>query len=311
MIEIIPNWHPVFVHFTIGLLLTAAGLFAASALLPQPAAALQAGVAARWNLWTGTAFAIATVVAGYRAYYTVAHDEAAHAAMLVHMKWAWAALVLFALAAGLAWRERHRARGAGPALAVLLAAGAGALLVTGYLGGENVFRHGLGVMRLPAADGPGHGHAHEAGHAHEHPADAAAEAPPGPMQLPESVRAAAAVVDAFHQALAAGDLDAAGRLLDPGLLVFEGGGTERSAQEYASHHMRSDAEFLHGASVELLSRSGGAGVGHAWVASESSIRSAGGAIASKETMVLRNTPAGWRIRHIHWSSRPLQGGHQD
>jgi uncharacterized membrane protein len=29
MIEIIPNWHPVFVHFTIGLLLTAGLLFLA------------------------------------------------------------------------------------------------------------------------------------------------------------------------------------------------------------------------------------------------------------------------------------------
>jgi ketosteroid isomerase-like protein len=27
-------------------------------------------------------------------------------------------------------------------------------------------------------------------------------------------------------------------------------------------------------------------------------------LLSTETMVLKNTPNGWRIVHIHWSSRP-------
>jgi uncharacterized membrane protein len=165
MIEIIPNWHPIFVHFTLGLLTTAAVLFLIAALTRSP----QATLVARWNLWIGTVFAVITVMAGFQAYYTVEHDAFSHAAMTIHLKWAWATLALFAIAAALAWRERRRIQGAGPVLSVVLLAAVIALLVTGYLGGENVYRHGLGVMRLPQAEGPGHGHSHGgSGHAHDH-----------------------------------------------------------------------------------------------------------------------------------------------
>ncbi|MBI2970219.1 MAG: nuclear transport factor 2 family protein [Gammaproteobacteria bacterium] len=316
MIQIIPNWHPVLVHFTIGLLVTAAGLFAAAALLRDRPIAERATLVARWNLVIGTAFATLTLAAGYRAYYTVAHDDPAHAAMLVHMKWAWIALVLFVIAAALAWRERARERGTGPILAMFLAAGTGALFVTGYLGAENVYRHGLGVMRLPAAEGPGHTHAHGGeekahGHSHETPAEPHAPA----TALPGAAAAPGAVVDAFHDALAGSDLDAARRLLDPQVQIFEGGNIERSAEEYAAHHMQSDAAFLKEAEVRLHSRGGGASGELAWIASESTIaprHGNDGGVVSTETMVLRNSPGGWRIVHIHWSSRPLEGpaGHR-
>jgi uncharacterized membrane protein len=175
MIEIIPNWHPIFVHFTLGLLTTAVALFAVGALAKSP----QATTVARWNLWIGTVFAVITLALGYQAYYTVAHDTFSHAAMTIHLKWAWTTLVLFAIAAALAWRERRRVQGAGLALEVVLLAGVSALLVTGYLGGENVYRHGLGVMRLPQAEGPGHSHGHGGGHAHDHGDNSSADdAPP-------------------------------------------------------------------------------------------------------------------------------------
>jgi uncharacterized membrane protein/ketosteroid isomerase-like protein len=306
MIEIVPNWHPVFVHFTLGLLLTAAALFAAGGLLAAPAA-VQATVAARWNLWIGSAFGVLALAAGYRAYYTVAHDAPSHAAMLIHLKWAWAGLLLFLAAAALAWRERRRDRGASAVLALLLAAGTAALLVTGYLGGENVYRHGLGVMRLPAAAGPGHDHSHDdGGHSHDGEATAASGSKQKTAKLPEAVAAPAAVIDEFAAALAGGDLDRARRLLDPQVKIFESGNVERSAEEYASHHLHSDSAFLKDARVSLLSRSGDAAGDLAWVATESAIEGvSGGGLLSTETMVLRNTQAGWRIAHIHWSSRPL------
>lgn len=75
MIEIIPNWHPLFVHFTIGLLLTSAMLSALGTAIAGSPFAPHATVTARWNLWIGTAFAVITVAAGYCAYYTIAHDE--------------------------------------------------------------------------------------------------------------------------------------------------------------------------------------------------------------------------------------------
>lgn len=321
MIEIIPNWHPLFVHFTLGLLLTSAALFALGGTISAGPFGPQATITARWTLWIGAGFAVVTVAAGYRAYYTVEHDDPAHAAMLIHLKWAWVALALFLAAAGLAWRERMRARGAGAVLATVIAAGTGALLVTGYLGAENVYRHGLGVMRLPVAEGPGHEHGHgarqgEPEHSHEHPRQESAPDREDTASLPNAAAEAAAAVDAFHAALANGDLDGARGFLEPDVRIFEGGGAEQSAEEYASHHMQSDAAFLKDAEVTLLSQSGDAAGGLAWIATESTIvqrgesRAAG--IVSTETMVLRESPAGWRILHIHWSSRPLAGeDHED
>lgn len=158
MIEIIPNMHPFLVHFTIGLLITSVALFFAGMALKAKVAGHRLTIAARWNLWIGTGFAFVTVAAGYQAYNTVAHDDLGHAAMILHLKWAWVALLLFVAAAGLAWRDRLRPAGAALPLALMLLLGAAALSVTGYLGAENVYRHGLGVMRLPQIESPDHDH---------------------------------------------------------------------------------------------------------------------------------------------------------
>jgi ketosteroid isomerase-like protein len=69
-----------------------------------------------------------------------------------------------------------------------------------------------------------------------------------------------------------------------------------------------DAKFLKAVNHRLLSRTGDAVGDLAWVASEASLSGdvSGKSVnvISTETMVLRKTPAGWRIVHIHWSSRP-------
>lgn len=167
MIEIIPNWHPIFVHFTLGLLLTSVALFIFGALMPEGLVGAQATTVACWNLWIGSIFTIVTVATGLIAYNSVVHDEAAHAAMNIHMRWAIGTMVLFAVAAILTWRFHNRMAGTGSLLALILIAGTGALLITGWLGAENVYRHGLGVMRLPHAEGPGYGHTHHVdGHNH-------------------------------------------------------------------------------------------------------------------------------------------------
>jgi uncharacterized membrane protein len=165
MIEIIPNWHPIFVHFTLGLLLTSVALFIFGTLVRERPVGAQATMVARWNLWIGSAFAVVTVAAGFIAYNSMPHDAEAHAAMTIHMRWALGTLILFVIAAVLAWRTRTRPAGTGPLLALFLLVGAGALLITGWLGAENVYRHGLGVMRLPQVEGTGHSHSHsEGGH---------------------------------------------------------------------------------------------------------------------------------------------------
>ncbi|HJU38766.1 MAG TPA: nuclear transport factor 2 family protein, partial [Tahibacter sp.] len=117
-----------------------------------------------------------------------------------------------------------------------------------------------------------------------------------------------AVVDAFGKALAAGDTAAALALLDPSVTILESGGAERSRDEYAAHHLGADAAFLRAATITPLARTGDAVGALAWVGSETRIAAVSKGkpvkLASTETMVLKNTPDGWRIVHIHWSSRP-------
>ena len=119
-----------------------------------------------------------------------------------------------------------------------------------------------------------------------------------------------AVVEQFQQALAKGDTEKASALLDPEVRIFEGGGVERSREEYAGHHLGADAEFLGQATIKLLSRTGDAVGDLAWVGTESRISAMDGAkpieLASTETMVLKKGESGWRIVHIHWSSKPVK-----
>lgn len=122
--------------------------------------------------------------------------------------------------------------------------------------------------------------------------------------LPNDVLGA---VKAFHEALSAGNSAAVERALDPRVVIMEGGNVERSRDEYASHHLKSDVKFM-SAMKYTLERQSGDNVGDmAWVASEATLtgESQGKAVdlASNESLVLKRTSAGWRIVHIHWSSR--------
>ena len=78
-------------------------------------------------------------------------------------------------------------------------------------------------------------------------------------------------------------------------------------EEYASHHMKGDMAFLAGSKREVLSRAEGGDGRHAWVSTRSRItgrhKDKAVDIFSTESMVLKYTPAGWRIVHIHWSSQ--------
>lgn len=168
MIEIIPNWHPVVVHFTIALLLTSSALFSLGALLARRPVGSSITLVARWNLALGVVAAVVALGTGWQAYNTVAHDEPSHANMTIHLRWALGSAALFLAAAAAAWFDRRRSAGAAGVLLALLVAASGALTVTGWLGGENVYRYGLGVLSLPKSDshvhpGSGDGHQHEHG----------------------------------------------------------------------------------------------------------------------------------------------------
>lgn len=164
MIEIIPNWHPIFVHFTVALLSIGVLLKVASYLSRSESLKGQWRLVARWNIWIGAGFVVLTVLTGVIAYNTVAHDTPSHAAMTDHRNWALTtALVFLAIAGWLVLLVRADKERSGLFITILLLA-TGLLAVTAWKGGELVYRHGLGVMSLPRADN----HGHVAGEPHDH-----------------------------------------------------------------------------------------------------------------------------------------------
>ncbi|MDO8412165.1 MAG: DUF2231 domain-containing protein [Gallionellaceae bacterium] len=158
MITILPNWHPIFVHFTVALLIVAAIMHLLSHFVSDSGLKNQLTITARWNLWIGTVFTVLTVAAGWVAFNTVAHDEPSHLAMIEHRNWA---MVTFAALLGIAAWEvylyRHR-KGKGWLFTALLALAASLLLSTAWHGGELVYRYGLGVMSMPKPAGADHDH---------------------------------------------------------------------------------------------------------------------------------------------------------
>lgn len=153
MIEIVPNWHPVLVHFTIApLLLSVAAFLAAAALPAQKPWRGQALDFAHWNLRLGYLFALVTAWLGWLAYNSVAHDDAGHVAMTAHRDAAMWTLALFAPFFVASWFRQRIGRGLGLVLALAVIVPGAALVRTGWLGGEAVFRHGLGVERLPVIE---------------------------------------------------------------------------------------------------------------------------------------------------------------
>lgn len=124
---------------------------------------------------------------------------------------------------------------------------------------------------------------------------------------PEAVEAVK-VVDAFSAAIKAVKIAEAAKLLDANVLVLESGSSERSRDQYLHEHAIADAAFMQTASQELRYRQARAIGDVAWVGTESVIsRAAKGRTKnnlSTESMVLRRTASGWKIVHVHWSSRP-------
>ena len=143
-----------------------------------------------------------------------------------------------------------------------------------------------------------------------HPEESAASAAARAIiDVPEEAQAAVDLVDAFGEALVAGDFEQVEAMLAPDVIVLEGGGVESSRSEYLSHHARADARFLAGAETKLLQRRARIEGNTAWVANRSELHTREDGkplvLLSTETMVLSNTPSGWRIVHIHWSSRTM------
>ncbi len=145
MIEIIPNWHPLFVHFTIALLTISTLLYVVGVFLKKE----NLLIVARWNLWIGVTITVGTVLAGLYAYNTVAHDAPSHVVMTNHRNWALVTATIFVLLALWAFWKQRGARTVSPVFVVAMVAATGLLFITGYKGGDVVYRYGLGVLSTP------------------------------------------------------------------------------------------------------------------------------------------------------------------
>jgi ketosteroid isomerase-like protein len=116
-----------------------------------------------------------------------------------------------------------------------------------------------------------------------------------------------AAAKALHGAMSEGDAARVQNLLDPNVIIMEGGNVERSLEEYAGHHLPADLKFMKGISYKLERQTGDSSDDLAWVASEAQLTGSneGKAVklVSTETLVLKNYSGTWKVVHIHWSSR--------
>jgi uncharacterized membrane protein len=160
--QIIPNYHPIVVHFPIALTIIAFLLsIAAYARRIHPVTAHLAA-AGHFTLWFAAIGAAAAVLFGWLAFNSVNHDDAGHAAMLLHRSWAIPTAVgLILLASWDAWKYRVNELISVPMLFLLFLLSQ-AIAVTGWLGGEVVYRHGIGVLSIPSSESADHGHHHVA-----------------------------------------------------------------------------------------------------------------------------------------------------
>lgn len=117
---------------------------------------------------------------------------------------------------------------------------------------------------------------------------------------------AAKAVLQFHKALKNGDKATVKRLLADKVMIFEGGGVERSEAEYEHHHMSADMAYLKEMSVKTLEH-------HVTVSGTSAVSlsrsKVNGTYKGKivdregmETITLQKQDDAWLITHIHWSN---------
>jgi uncharacterized membrane protein len=130
------SWHPMVVHFPLVALLLAA-VFDAIASARQVARWREAATLL-W--WIGFGGAVVAITTGLLAYGRVDHSDPAHQVMTLHRNLAYAATAVLLSAAVWRWRLPNSRAAAG--LGIVGALGLGAV---GYLGGEMVYRHALGI----------------------------------------------------------------------------------------------------------------------------------------------------------------------
>jgi mono/diheme cytochrome c family protein/ketosteroid isomerase-like protein len=170
---------------------------------------------------------------------------------------------------------------------------------------------------VAASGGHSHGggesadHGHEEGDDHEEGETTHVHADGAKHTHSATANGPVGAAKALHDALSAGDAARVQSLLDPKVVIMEGGNVERSLKEYAAHHLPADLKFMNAVTHKLERQTGDSSGDLAWVASEAALTGTSDgkpvALASTETLVLRNVAGTWKVVHIHWSSKAAKG----
>lgn len=141
-----------------------------------------------------------------------------------------------------------------------------------------------------------------------HAGQGAASPAPAPVASDagaDDAAAVRAVVADFHQALAEGYRERVLQLLAEDVAIFETGDAETRREQYAAGHLAADLEFAAAVRREPLHSTAQVSGDLAWVLTQSrsdgEFRGVLVKLENTETMVLRRSPDGWKIVHIHWS----------
>lgn len=143
--HLVPGWHPAIVHFPLALIVTAALALTWARLLPGGRTGATLATVGTWNLGLGAAAVLFALGSGLAAVLDLHVGPAARHAISLHVKSAVAMTVLVLLVA--VWRGAGAHADSRPSwlFLVMLWTATGALIVTGYRGGQNVYRYGVGV----------------------------------------------------------------------------------------------------------------------------------------------------------------------
>jgi uncharacterized membrane protein len=133
------------VHFPLALVVWATFALLLAKLWPNPRVAAALATTGTWNLGLGAVASVFALATGLGAALHLHLTVPARQTFSMHVRWAvFTALALLLVAT---WRCAGDPEDARPSwlLLIVLGAATAALIVTGYLGGQNVYRFGIGV----------------------------------------------------------------------------------------------------------------------------------------------------------------------